>query len=272
MNTLSTPTPVSFREGDVDLSGRRLHFVEYGAGPPVVLLHGYTDSWASFRLVLPLLAGRRCLALDQRGHGRSGEADDYLLDGFAGDVAEFLRSMGITSAAVVGHSMGSFVARRLALARPDLVDRLVLVGGALRIDVQAVRELKAQVAQFRGEVPRAFVEEFQASCVYRRDSVPGWFFDECVGVSRGVPARVWRAALAGMAADDDSPDLTRVGCPALVLGGAEDSVFGREDQAALARALPGGRLLLYEGCGHSPHWEQPARFAGDVLGFLGAAD
>jgi pimeloyl-ACP methyl ester carboxylesterase len=132
--------------------------------------------------------------------------------------------------------------------------------------------LELQVARLQAEVPRAFVEEFQASCVFRHESVPGWFFDECVQVSGGVPPRVWRAALAGLLADDDSGRLAQVACPALILGGTEDSVFGPEDQAALARALPTSRLVLYEGCGLSPHWEQPARFAEDVVRFLSAAD
>ena len=144
----------------------------------------------------------------------------------------------------------------------------MLVGGGLRADIPATRELQSQVEPLQGEVPRAFVEEFQASCVYRRGSVPGWFFEECVGVSCRVPPRVWRAALAGLLADDDSGRLAQITCPALVLGGTEDAVFGPEDQAALARALPTGRLVLYEECGHSPHWEQPGRFVEDVAGFL----
>jgi pimeloyl-ACP methyl ester carboxylesterase len=79
---------------------------------------------------------------------------------------------------------------------------------------------------------------------------------------------VWRAALAGLLADDDADRLGGVECPALVVGGREDAVFGPDEQAELARALPGGRLLLYEGVGHSPNWECPGRFAADVAAFL----
>ncbi|QDV35533.1 alpha/beta fold hydrolase [Tautonia plasticadhaerens] len=261
----------SYRRGAVDLPGVALHYVECGAGPhAVVLLHGYTDSWRSFRLTLPGLAPAcRCLALDQRGHGQSRyDGEDLSPAAFAGDVVALLDRMGIASATLVGHSMGSFIARRVALARPDRVERLVLVGSGLRVDNPAVREVEAGVAQFDGSASRPFVEEFQSSCVFDLGSVPAPFFEECVDASAGVPPRVWRAALAGMLDDDDRHLLGRIGQPTLVIGGREDGIFGREEQEELARSLPEGRLLLYDRCGHSPHWEQPGRFVEDVLRFL----
>jgi pimeloyl-ACP methyl ester carboxylesterase len=258
------------REGVVELPEVGLQFVECGAGPCVVLLHGYTDSWRSFRLVLPLLAPHcRCLALDLRGHGASVCPDgDFSLDAFAADAAGFLDQLGVGPVTLVGHSMGSFVARRVALDHPGLVERLVLVGSAIRVDNPVVRELQSQVRQMKTGVPRAFIEEFQTSCVADRGLVPAWFFDECVAAGTRVPLRVWRAALDGMLADDDSGRLGAIACPALVLGGREDSVFSVWEQAQLALAVPRGRLLLYDGVGHSPQWERPARFADDVLRFL----
>jgi pimeloyl-ACP methyl ester carboxylesterase len=117
-------------------------------------------------------------------------------------------------------------------------------------------------------VPRTFVEAFQAACVCNRGSIPEWFFDACVAASAGVAPRVWRDALAGLLADDHAARLGEIACPALVVGGREDAFFGPAEQAELARSLPRGRLLLYDGAGHSPHWEQPERFAADVATFL----
>jgi non-heme chloroperoxidase len=266
MNALLTAG--AFREGAVELAGRSLRYVECGAGRPVVLLHGYTDSWHSFRLVLPALAAHgRCLAVDLRGHGGSAyDGDDYSPGAFAADVVGLLDAVG--PAAVVGHSMGSLIARRVALARPDLVDRLVLVGAPLRVSAAAVRELVAEVALFGAAVPRSFAEAFQAACVHNRGSVPEGFFAGCVDASAAVSPRAWRGALAGMLADDLTARLGEIGCPALVLGGREDAFFGPDEQAALARALPRGRLLLYDGVGHSPHWERPGPFVRDVAAFL----
>jgi pimeloyl-ACP methyl ester carboxylesterase len=271
MSTVMTPGSGIYWEGTAGPPGRALHYVACGAGRPVVLLHGYTDSWFSFRLALPLLAARaRCVAPDQRGHGRSAcDGDDFSIAAFAADAAGFVEALGLGPVALVGHSMGGAVARAVALARPDLVDRLVLVAAPLRTDAPAVRELAAEVAGF-GEavVPRPFVEAFQAACVCDRGAVPGWFFDACVDASAGVAPRVWRAALAGLLADDHSARLGEIACPALVVGGREDGFFGPAEQAEQARALPRGRLVLYDRVGHSPHWEQPERFAADVAGFL----
>ena len=69
---------------------------------------------------------------------------------------------------------------------------------------------------------------------------------------------------------DHAARLGEIGCPALVVGGREDGFFGPAEQAEQARALPRGRLVVYDRVGHSPHWEQPERFAADVAGFLAA--
>jgi pimeloyl-ACP methyl ester carboxylesterase len=272
MATAEATAAVRFREGVVGLSDLALLYVECGTGRPLVFLHGFTDSWHSFRRVLPgLAAHRRCLALDQRGHGGSAYAGgDLSPTAFAADAAGFIEDLGLGPVAVIGHSMGSLVARNLARARPELVDRLVLVGAPLRIDTPAVRELAIELSRFGPAVPRPFAEAFQAACVHDRASVPGAFFNACVDASTGVPSRVWQATLAGLLADDSTAGLDAIACPALVLGGEEDAFFGPGEQEELARALPRGRLLLYEGVGHSPHWEAPARFIADVQAFLDA--
>jgi pimeloyl-ACP methyl ester carboxylesterase len=266
----ATRTPDDFREEAVELPGVSLHYVERGTGRPVVLLHGFTDSWHSFRLVMPALSDHaRCLAFDHRGHGHSSRpATGYSADAFAADAVGFVEALGLGRVALVGHSMGGLVARKVALARPELVERLVLVAAPLWIDNAAVRLMEADLTRFGSVVPRAFAEEFQAACVSDRGAVPKWFFDACVDASASVPPRVWREALAGMLADDHAGRLGEIRCPALVLGGNEDAFFGPEEQAELTRALPRGRLLLYDGVGHSPHWEMPERFAADVAGFL----
>src|SRR5262245_2939719 len=258
------------RSATATLPGRTLHYFECGAGLPVVFLHGYTDSWQTFRLVLPDLAGHvRCLALDQRGHGRSRfDGDDFSMAAFAGDVVDFIRALGLGRVALVGHSMGSLVARRVALLRPDLVDRLVLVGAPLRVDTPAIRDMLVELAGFGDAVPRQYARDFQAACVADRSSVPAWFFDVCVEASAGVPGRVWRAALAGILADDSADRAPEIQKSTLSIGGREDAFFGPDEQLALTRAMPRARLVLYDRVGHCPNWERPQRFAADVAAFL----
>src|SRR5688572_4001694 len=110
-------------------SGPQVHYAEQGdpGGEPILFLHGYTDSWFSFSRLLPLLPNRyRALALDQRGHGDSERPDGrYTVDDFAADIVAFLDAVGVEQATVVGHSAGSFIARRVAQIHPARVARLV---------------------------------------------------------------------------------------------------------------------------------------------------
>lgn len=112
-------------------NGVRLQYAEQGdpAGMPVVLLHGITDSWRSFEPVMAHLpASLHVFALSQRGHGESDRPGRYRTRDFAGDAAAFIDGLGLGRSLVVGHSMGSTNAMRLAIDRPDLLRGLMAVG------------------------------------------------------------------------------------------------------------------------------------------------
>jgi non-heme chloroperoxidase len=260
------------REGFVQLStGVRMHYVEQGRldGPVLLLLHGYTDSSRSFDLDYPLLSRRyHVYALDQRGHGDSSRpTGGYSQSHFAADVVAFLNARGHARATLLGHSMGSFIAQQVALEYPARVRALVLVGSAPTARGNAViADLKSVVDTLEDPIDPAFVRDFQASTFYR--PIPPAFLDTAVAESLEVPARVWKAALAGLAAEDHGGRLASIRVPALVVGGDQDSIFSVAEQRALAQKLRRGRLLLYPDTGHAPHVEQPQRFVTDVTAFL----
>lgn len=266
----ATPIPLRFREARLS-TGVRLRYAEQGAptGPAVVLLHGYSDSWFSWSLVLPLLPDSlHVLALDLRGHGESDRpADGYAMRDLAADVIALLDAQGIASATVVGHSMGSLVAQQVALAAPERVGRLVLVGsGTTGRRIAGVAELEAEVNGLGDPVSTAFVRTFQESTVY--GALPAGFLDRAVAESEKLPARVWRGLMAGMLAVDPPSRLGALGIPVLVLWGDHDTVFPRPEQDALLHLLPGATLTVYRETGHALHWERPAEFAGDLLSFI----
>ncbi|MFD5696680.1 alpha/beta fold hydrolase [Streptomyces lasiicapitis] len=105
--------------------GIRIHAVEQGAGPLVLLVHGFPESWYSWRWQLPALAeaGYRAVAIDVRGYGRSSkprEADAYGMLAHVADNVGVVRALGEESAVVVGHDWGSPIAANSALLRPDV--------------------------------------------------------------------------------------------------------------------------------------------------------
>ena len=270
--TSRTAAGVALRHADVRLpSGVRLHYVEAGdpSAAPIILLHGVTDSWFSFSRVLPALARQgRVIAVDQRGHGRSDRpASRYGYPDLARDVVELMDALGIPQAAIVGHSMGSFVAQHVAATAPARVTRLVLVGSGADVRVDPVRELNATLATLPDPIPEEFVREFQLSTMHL--AVPPAFLDTVVAESRSVPARVWRDLFAAMVVPEAVAPLARIGAPTLILSGAQDAIFSIADQDALRAALPTAEFLRYDDTGHAPHWERPEQFARDVVAFLG---
>jgi non-heme chloroperoxidase len=265
--------PLRFR--DVRLStGVRLHVAESGpagADETLLFLHGYSDSWFSFSRILPLLPSTvHAIALTQRGHGDSERpAGGYAMADFAADAVALLDALGVRRATVVGHSMGSIVARRVAAEYPERVERLVLVDSCASPVNEGTAAMQVEVEAMADPVPEPYVRAFQESTVHAE--VPGPFMDAVVAESLKLPARVWRAALAGLLADDGSDTLPRIGCPTLVLWGAHDAVFSRADQDRLLAALPEATLRVYPDVGHTPHWERPERFVEDLMAFVAAA-
>jgi pimeloyl-ACP methyl ester carboxylesterase len=252
-------------------TGVRLRYVEQGdsAGPPVIFLHGYTDSSFSFSRVLPLLdAVWHAYALDLRGHGDSERpAGGYALRDFAADVIAFMDERGLGRATLVGHCMGSLVAQRVALDAPRRVSGLVLASSMTSARrIEGAGELRQGVEALGETVPAEFAREFQAGTVY--GPLPDEFMDGVVRESLKVPARVWRATLAGLLDDDHAPHLGRIRTPTLLLWGDRDALLGRAEQDALTAALAGSELVVYPETGHSPHWERPERFARDLEAFL----
>jgi pimeloyl-ACP methyl ester carboxylesterase len=251
-------------------SGLCLHVAEFGSqqGQVVLMLHGYADSWFSYSRILPLLpAGLRAIVPDQRGHGESDRpADGYAPDDFADDAIQLLDTLDIDRAAVVGHSMGSFIARKIAVKAPERVARLVLIGSAATARNEATRQLLEEVKTLADPVEADFVRAFQSSTIYR--PVPVDFFEQIVTESLKVPARVWKAALAGLLAADPTADCPRIRCPVLILGGERDGVFARAEQEHLATCIPGATLKISPDIGHDPQWEAPDDVVSDLLAFL----
>ena len=189
-----------------------------------------------------------------------------MISDFAADVVAFLAALDLPRATVVGHSMGSFVAQQVALAAPERVARLVLVGSAASPRNAGVLELAQMVDVLDDPVPAEFVRDFQTGTAYQ--PLPNDFLDRVVAESLKVPAHVWRMALAGLLAANGTSRLDHIQAPTLVLWGDQDAVFPRADQDALMAGLRDAILKVYPETGHALHWERPAQFVRDLESFI----
>ena len=239
--------------------GVRLNYMHGGPadGPAVILLHGLGDSSFSFSRVLAFMPRHlRVVAVDQRGHGNSDRpASGYSMDAFASDLLSLMDALAIDRATLVGHSMGSFVARCAAEKAHERITRLVLIGTALSARNAVVESLLSATESMSDPVDEAFIREFQASTLSR--PVPPAFFARVVEESRKVPARVWRDSVAGLW--DYKPQWP-ITCPTTILGGDRDAVFSALEQEAVFLATERSTFHLEPAVGHALHWEVPERF------------
>jgi pimeloyl-ACP methyl ester carboxylesterase len=249
----------------------KLPYVEQGdvTGVPVVMLHGVTDSWRSFQPVLPHLPDDiRAIAVTLRGHGDAPKPESgYLIEDLAGDVVALMDELEIERAIVVGHSMGSWVARQIAIEHPDRVRGLVLAGafqGSLVRNPEVAAAMK-ELADVPDPVPDEVAREFQLSTLAH--PIAPELLDTFVAESLKVSARVWRDLFLGFAELDQADGADELPMPALLVWGERDAFIPREVQDELLETLPDARLEVYEGVGHALHWEQPERFAADVAAF-----
>jgi non-heme chloroperoxidase len=251
-------------------NGLTLSYVDEGdvSAPAVVLLGGLTDSWRTYEPVLPHLpTSIRAIAVSQRGHGDSDKPESgYRTRDFAADVAQFLRALGLTSFTVVGHSSAGLVARRLAIDHPAMTTGIVLEASpvTLRGD-PGLAAFVASLATLSDPLDPEFVRGVVARTGGRIDPS---FRDAMVAECLKMPARVWRLAFGGLLEDDDdTAELRLITAPTLLVWGDQDTLVGRVHQEKLGALLPNSVLVSYQGVGHTPHWEEPERFAADVASF-----
>jgi pimeloyl-ACP methyl ester carboxylesterase len=269
---MSETLPVVAESQLVLEGGRSAHLVQAGeAGQPVLFLHGYADSWRSFEPLFPLLSRHfRLFALDQRGHGDSDPADGYAIADFTADAAEVIKQLDLGPVDVVGHSLGSIVAQRLAVEHPALVRRLVLIGAAPTAAGHAgLAELLAELETAGDPIPAELIEAFQTSTAIQ--PLAPERLEQILAESAKLGRGAWLGTAAGLLEEPPEDGSRVVPAPSLSIWGKEDGIFDLDAQTALARIIPNLTTRHYPGVGHAPNWEIPETVAQDILAFLQAA-
>jgi pimeloyl-ACP methyl ester carboxylesterase len=284
-----------------------VNYVELGEGPPLIFVHGLGGSWPNWLEQLPVFAGRngdsrqgrvspgfgrngdspqrglspgfgthRVIAVDLPGFGHSPMPRETIsISGYARTLDALLDSLGIDAAAVVGNSMGGFVAAELAINFPRRVERLVLVSAAGistyndRTGTRALsglRRAERVISAYAGWVAA------HSDAVARR---PG-LRNAALGFVASHPSRLPAAlaaeqirgagkpgfvqALAANLDYDFRDRLAEIACPTLIVWGDKDRVITARDADRFAELIPGSRKVVFEDTGHIAMLERPETF------------
>ena len=269
----------------------RLHWVEAGSGPPVLLLHGFPEHWWGWRRQIQPLAdaGFRVIAPDLRGYNLSAKprgVSAYRMEKLVGDVEGLIRHAGAERAHLVGHDWGGVVAWYAAMHAPRRVDRLAVLNAphprAFRREIRTPGQmLRSWYAAFF-QLPVLPEAAFRANgfalieCILRADSVrPGAFTDQDVARYREAAARP--GAITAMIHYYRAAARRR-GLPTRVVERPTLLVWGERDRALSPRLTEGLEEwvpdLRIERIPEASHWvaaEFPDRVNALLIAFLRAA-
>ncbi len=257
----------------IDIGGVGLEVEDHGEGVPFILVHGFPLSsaiWTPVRTAVEQAA--RLITPDLRGFGASDKpASGYAVAELAGDVVRLADALAIGRFVLGGHSMGGYVALRVAAVRPERIAGLVLVDTRAEADPLEGRlrrdEAIARIA--RGDV-EGFLDEFVGGLVGPSTLARApRLVEELRAIAADAAPHALSGCLAGMRDRDDSRALLAgLDVPALVIVGHEDSLTAPPSSRAMAQALPRARLVEIALSGHTPCMERPIPTAEAILAFL----
>ena len=252
----------------------RLHYVDAGSGPAVVLIHGLAGDHTAWRAQLELLRPRyRVIAFDNRGAGRSTQVDEAVTtEDLARDTLALMDHLKVDRAHVVGRSMGGAIAQHMALMAPERIASLALCASFARLDPLGRRVLSnmREALEWRmnwTDHARHSVQNFVSARFFNERPAQVAAIEALIGGETRMPACYIRQNEACQAHDTLS-DLHRIRQRTLVMGGDSDPICSLTATRALIEGLPSVRGEIFADASHFFLMEQPEKFNGLLTDWL----
>lgn len=263
----------------IKANGIEIYYEVYGSGEPLVLIAGLGYSMWMWHRMVPLLAqGCQVIAFDNRGVGQTDKPQGpYSAQLLADDTVSLLHGLGISKAAIMGHSMGGFISQAMVLAYPEMVSKLILsatnFGGPRHMPVTP--EAFAVLADVTTEP----VERFRRGLVV--STAPGfaeknpeiirqWMEFRAQNPVEPIPYQAQMAIGLGLLSEESSFEkrLNQVKTSTLIIFGEHDKVVPPGNAELLARQIPNHQVCILPDAGHFFPMEKPAEASQVILDFL----
>jgi pimeloyl-ACP methyl ester carboxylesterase len=269
----------------LSIHGRTVTYTEVGSGPVLLLIHGMGGSYENWREVIdPLARHYTVVAPDLPGHGRSGPGGgDYSIGALATSLRDLLIALGHERATLVGHSLGGGVAMQLAYQFPEFADRLVLVSsGGLGPEVTLVLRAAALPGSDLVIAATARIGSRAGAAFGRGLGVVGLrptidvaevargYASLSDGERRAAFLATVRSVISARGQRVNASDrlYLNAGVPVLIIWGSRDPIIPVRHGKRAHEAIAGSRLVIFDGIGHLPQLEAPARFVTVLERFL----
>ena len=250
---MPAPLPRAKAAGYVPHAGARIYYAVYGAGPPVILLHGgkVSSDWFGNQVPALVRAGRQVVLIDSRGHGRSSrDGRRYTYELMASDVVAVMDALKIRRAAAVGWSDGAIIGLVMALHDPERLTRVFAF--AANMDPSGLKPGVDTDPIFGWATQRGAGEYARLSPTPR----------DYAGFNAAIET-MWKTEPNYRAAD-----LARIRTPVAIVDGDHDEAIKRSHTEYMARAIPGAKLIILPNASHFAMLQQPAEFNAAMIGFL----
>lgn len=256
------------------VNGIRIHYQEIGNGPPLTILGGLGDNIRNWSMLAAQMAKHfQILLIDNRGAGQSDKPPGpYKIQDMAHDTVALLERLGRAKTHLLGFSMGAKIAMWVAVHRPELVDKLVLVAptpasekspAPLSDEIHDVLENhEASEAHYKRQFEILF------SPRYKNKFTPEMFAKFKMSDPHPQPEAAFQAQYAAVKNFDIAGEVHHIVSPTLLIAGKADRLTSYKNAQWLRDNIPQAKLLLYDEAGHIPQTEETQRFITDVTGFL----
>jgi pimeloyl-ACP methyl ester carboxylesterase len=266
-------TTAAQSEGTATVYGIKIHYVEAGSGPVVILLHGLGGNTTNWAFNIAALAQKyRVIVPDQIGFGKSDKPlINYRIATYVDFLDAFLKELKVERASLVGNSMGGWVAAAYTIAHPEKVERVVLVDAAgfsfaPGFDTGQLIKLNPSTREGMKElVSRVFYNKI----IFMSDA----FIDSSmVARINAGDGHTIRSITESIIRREDFLDnrLSAIKHPTLIIWGREDGLLPLADGERFKKEIPNSQLIIFEQCGHVPQVEKAADFNAALLNFLAA--